>query len=258
MRRNTRTMLRLACAAAVVLTPLAVAPAALAQSVEERIAAYHDRVERLEDQLAIENLQAYFGYFFDKGMWREAADLFARNGRFEYGQYGVYIGPERIYRALHLFGPEGLAEGYLNTHMQLQPVVVVAPDGRTATGRWQGMMQLAEPHENGVWGVGIYENEYVKEDGVWKLDNLHFYVVAMTDYNLGFARSTLPMRGQSAVYPPDLPPTEVYRALPGAYVPPFSYDHPVTGVPLRDAIGQAPDNVLGRERRRPDIGAGQQ
>lgn len=239
---------RLLCCAAVALSPLALAPAAMAQqSAQQRIADYRERVERLEDQLAVENLQAYFGYYFDKGMWTDVADLFANDGRFEYGQRGVYIGKDRIRRALLLFGPEGLAEGYLNTHMQLQSVVVVAEDGRTATGRWQGMMQLAQPGANGVWGVGVYENEYVKDGGVWKISSLHFYPMAMTDYDAGWTRSALSMEGQSALFPPDAPPTEIYRSFPGAYIPPFSYDHPVTGVPLRDVIVQSPDDVLGRE-----------
>ena len=50
--------------------------------------------------------------------------------------------------------------------MMLQPIITVAPDGRTATGRWQGMVQLAELGANGVWGVGQYENAYVKERGL--------------------------------------------------------------------------------------------
>lgn len=215
------------------------------QAREARLAEFRERVARLEDQEAIENLQAMFGFFFDKGLWEDAADLFAREGTFEYGQSGVYIGQERIRRAMLLLGPEGLAQGYLNNHMQLQPVVVVAPNGRSATGRWQGMVQLAEPGTNGVWGVGIYENTYVKEDGVWKIESLHFYPTAFTDYDQGWARSQLPMKGPSALFPPDAPPTAVYRTLPGNYVPPFSYNHPVTGEPLKD-LPQDVDSVLGR------------
>ena len=132
------------------------------QSAEARLAAYRERVERLEDQDAIENLQAYYGYYFDKGLWSEVADLFADDGSFEYGQRGVYIGKDRIRRALLLFGPEGLSAGRLNNHMQLQSIITVAPDGRTATARWQGMVMLSEPGANGVWGVGQYENAYVK------------------------------------------------------------------------------------------------
>jgi hypothetical protein len=212
---------------------------------EARLAAYRERVARLEDHDTVENLQATFGFFFDKGLWEDAADLFTRNGSFEYGMSGVYIGQERIRRAMMLLGPEGLAQGYLNNHMMLQPVIIVADDGNTATGRWQGMMMLSEPGANGVWGVGIYENTYAKEDGVWKIASLHFYPTAMTDYDRGWARSLLPMKGQSALFPPDLPPTEVYRTMPGNFIPPFSYNHPVTGESLKD-LPQAVDSVLGR------------
>jgi hypothetical protein len=226
------------------LTP---APATAQASPESRLAAYRERVARLEDQDAVENLQATFGFYFDKGLWDDTADLFTRGGSFEYGQSGVYVGQERVRRALLLFGPQGLGQGYLNNHMQLQAIITVAPDGRTATGRWQGPMQLAEPGANGIWGVGIYENEYVKEGGVWKIAKLHFYPTALTDYDRGWARSLLPMKGPSALFPPDRPPTVVYRTMPGNYIPPFSFNHPVTGAPLKD-LPQAADSVTGQKR----------
>src|SRR5690606_31080014 len=145
----------LSLALALALVPLA---ASAQPSPEARLAAYRERVERLEDADAIENLQATYGYHFDKGLWNEAADLFAADGTFEYGQMGVYVGRERIRRAMLLFGPEGLGRGYLNNHMLLQPIITVAPEGRTATARWQGMVMLSEPGANGVWGIGQYEN----------------------------------------------------------------------------------------------------
>ena len=237
-----RRLVLLACAAAMLLP----VPAFAQQSAEARLAAYRERVERLEDQDAIENLQAYFGYYFDKGLWDEVADLFAANGSFEYGQRGVYVGQDRIRRALLLFGPEGLGKGYLNNHMQLQSIITVAPDGRTATARWQGMVMLSEPGANGVWGVGQYENAYVKERGVWKIAKLHFYVQAMGDYDLGFSRGPLRMEGPSALFPPDRPPSEVYRTFPSGYTPPFSFVHPVTGAPL--PVQQPADPVARPER----------
>lgn len=242
MRRIPVTMLAatLALSSALLATPV------MAQSAQERLTQYRERVERLEDQAAIENLTAMFGYYFDKGLWTEASELFSRNGTFEYGQRGVYRGKERIRRSMLLFGPEGLSPGHLNNHMMLQAVIVVAPDGRTATGRWQGPVMLAEPNANGIWGVGIYENAYVKEGGIWKISSLHFYPTAWTDYDKGWMRSQIPMEGQSALFPPDAAPTEVYRAMPGAYIPPFSFDHPVTGRSLKD-IPQPADDVLGRE-----------
>ncbi|MBN8818422.1 MAG: nuclear transport factor 2 family protein [Sphingomonas sp.] len=235
---------------ALLLAAAALPVAAQAQGGDMRsqIAAYKHRVMLLEDQDAVENLQATFGYYFDKGLWNQAADLFAANGSFEYGQRGVYIGPARIRQSMLLFGPQGLAKGHLNNHMMLQPIIVVAPDGRTATGRWQGMVMLSEPGQNGKWGVGLYENEYVKDGGVWKIAKLHFYMTALTDYDLGFAKSAIQMEGPSALFPPDKPPTEVYRSFPSAYLPPFSYKHPVTGQSLKDLPLQG-DDIVGRPDR---------
>ena len=211
-------------------------------SLAPRVESYAARVARLEDQSAIENLQAMYGYYFDTGRWSEVADLFTKTGSFEYGQRGVYVGQERVRRALLLFGTEGLGAARLNNHMQLQNVIVVAPDGRTATGRWQGMVMLSEPGQNGVWGVGIYENEYAKVGNKWLISKLHFYPTALTDYDQGWMKSQLPMEGMSALFPPDRPPTEVYRTLPGNYIPPFSFPHPVTGKSLKD-LPQPDDDV---------------
>jgi hypothetical protein len=226
-----------------------VTSAAIAQqpSVQARLDTYRERVARLEDTDAVENLQATFGFYFDKGLWDDAADLFAKNGSFEYGQSGVYEGQDHVRRALLLFGPKGLAQGYLNNHNMLQAIITVAEGGKTAVGRFQGPVQLAEPGQNGVWGVGIYENEYVKDGGVWKIAKLHFYPTAWTDYDRGWARSLLPMKGPSALFPPDKPPTVVYRSMPGQYIPPFSYKHPVTGEPLTN-LPQAADSVTGQKR----------
>ncbi|MXO70663.1 nuclear transport factor 2 family protein [Alteraurantiacibacter buctensis] len=229
------------------LIALALAQPAFAQSAtpEQRLAQMRERVERLEDQDQIELLQATYGYYFDKGLWTQVAALFSRNGRFEYGQRGVYIGRERIRRALLLFGPEGLSPGRLNNHMQLQAIITVAPDGQTATARWQGMVMLAEPGVNGQWGVGVYENRYVKEGATWLISSLHFYPMAQTDYDLGWMRSATQMEGPSALFPPDEPPTEVYRSYPAQYIPPFSYPHPVTGQPIE--LVQPRDDIAGRE-----------
>jgi hypothetical protein len=245
--RLSKTFLSLCCAAVVTVGTVSPAPALAqsSQSVQTRLAAYRERVERLEDQAAIENLTATFGYYFDKGLWDQAASLFSNAGTFEYEQRGVYIGPARIQRAMLLFGPQGLSKGYLNNHMMLQNVIVVAKDGRTATGRWQGPMQLAVPNGNGQHAVGVYENKYVKEGGVWKLAQLHFYLTAKTDYDKPYQNGAIPMEGASALFPPDRPPTEVYRSFPAAYIPPFSYKHPVTGKPLVD-LPMAGDDVTGR------------
>ena len=212
---------------------------------DPRLAAYAHRVELLKDKDAVENLQAAYGYYVDKSLWGDVADLFAAKGSFEYGQMGVYVGKDHIRRGLLLLGKEGPEPGKLNNYMQLQGVIHVAPDGRTAKARWRGMVQLGRANQPGQWGEGTYENDYVKEAGVWKIARLHFYVTGFTDYDLGWAKSAIPIQGPSAAIPPDKPPTEVYRAFPGVYIPPFDYPHPVTGEPI--VTGEPADSVLGRK-----------
>ena len=212
---------------------------------DPRLAAYAHRVELLKDKDAVENLQAAYGYYVDKSLWTDVADLFTAKGSFEYGQMGVYVGKDHIHRGLLLLGKEGPEPGKLNNYMQLQAVIHVAPDGRTARARWRGMVQLGRAGQAGQWGEGTYENEYVKEAGVWKIAKLHFYLTGFTDYDLGWAKSAIPIVGPSAAIPPDKPPTEVYRAFPGVYIPPFDYPHPVTGEPI--VTGEPVDSVLGRK-----------
>jgi hypothetical protein len=218
---------------------------ALASS-DARLAPYARRVQLLKDKDAIENLQAAYGYYFDKSMWSEVADLFAPDGAFEYGQMGVYRSPAHIRRALLLFGKEGPQPGVLNTHMQLQSVITLGPDGTTATARWQGMVQYGRPGENGRWGVGVYENAYVKQGGVWKLARLQFFPSGMTDYDLGWTKSAIPMQGPSAAIPPDAPPSVAYRSFPGVYIPPYSYPHPGTGQPI--VVPEPADSLFGERK----------
>jgi len=239
--------LAIAAALAALLAGQVQAPAHAqdAAAVKARIEALRARVELLKDHDKIENLQTAYGFYFDKSLWGEVSDLFADDGTFEYGQMGVYVGKAHIRRALTLLGKEGPEFGKLNNHMQLQEIIDVAPDGKTAKARFRGMVQLGRAHASGQWGDGVYENDYVKQNGVWKIARLHFYPDGFTDYDAGWTKSAIPLPGPSAAIPPDRPPTEIYRGFPGAYIPPYHYAHPVTGKPLD--IPEPADSVLGRQ-----------
>jgi ketosteroid isomerase-like protein len=115
--------------------------------------------------------------------------------------------------------------------MQLQPIVHVAPDGRTAQGRWHVFAQEAVHGEYANWGLGVLENEYVKEDGVWKIARHHFYTTMYTPYDAGWGKTAIPNAGPSAELPPDRPPSVAYESYPAAFVVPFHYGHPVTEAP---------------------------
>jgi len=186
-------------------------------------------VERLEDERAIENLQRSYGYFVDKAMWRETADLFADDATLEIGGRGVFVGKARILQYLTWLAPQGLVHGLLMNHIQLQPVITVSPDGRTAKGRWHFLAEVGHYGKDARWGLGTYENEYVKDGGVWKIKTLHGYFRMYTEYAQGWAKSAVPNTHPEKDLPPDRPPTVVYQTYPATFIPPYHYPNPVTG-----------------------------
>lgn len=228
-----------AASVALVLTAAGSAYVASAQSTEnadraliaarEQAAAVERKVQFLEDENAIENLQRSYGFFVDKALWIETADLFADDATLEIGGRGVFVGKKRILEYLTWLAPQGLTRGNLFDHMQLQPVVHVAPDGNTAQGRWRFFGQVGQYQKAGVWGMGTYENEYVKQDGVWKIKTLHAYFRMYTQYADGWGKTAMPNTKPEKDLPPDRPPTVVHEQYPGTYVPDYHYKNPVTG-----------------------------
>lgn len=206
--------------------------------VSARAADLAERASRLDDERQIENLQRIYGYYVDRRMWDQAADLFADNGTIEHGLRGVYEGRARVREFLELLGPQGLSDGELDDHVQLQTLVTVAPDGRTARlrGRELAMTGVFESH--GEWSEGVYENTFVKQDGVWKIESLRYYPTFITDYEEGWAQDAQAPAAPSEELPPDRPPTSRYEIYPSAHIPPYHYANPVTGEPPQYPSGE--------------------
>jgi hypothetical protein len=183
----------------------------------------------LADEQAVENLQKIYGYYLDHRMWDEVADLFAEDGTVEMALRGVYVGKPRIRELLNLLGPAGIGDGELNDHVQLQIVVNVAEDGRTAKARSRELNMTGVHESHGEWSEGLYENTFVKENGVWKIKDLRYFPTFITDYDEGWAKNAKPAATASAELPPDRPPTSVYEIYPQAHIPPYHYDNPITG-----------------------------
>jgi hypothetical protein len=194
------------------------------------------RVDKLEGVRAVKNLQRAFGYYVDRGLWGEAADLFADDGTIEIGLDGVYVGKTRIREYLKRLhgGQEGLVYGQLNEWVTLQPAITMAADGRSATGRWRDLGMLGQYKKHAEWRDGTYENTYERgADGIWRIKSLHLFVNFVAPYEKGWARLKPGeglVRSQASVdFPPDRPPTVSYKPFPDTFVPPFQAPNPVTG-----------------------------
>ena len=192
------------------------------------VAQLRESVQRLEDERDIEILQRTYGYYVDKNLWSQAADLFADNGTLEIGGRGVFVGKQRVLQYLEWLGKP--VDGRLYDHTQLQPVVDVAADGQTAKGRWRALVFGGDLNRNSVFGDVIYENEYRKEGGTWKIATLHAYFIMYTMLDRGgWAKFAIPNTRPEKTLPPDRPPTTVYDMYPGELSAPYHFVNPVTG-----------------------------
>jgi hypothetical protein len=231
MKRLVLTLLMLA---------LAREPAQAQQrGVDAEIDALAARVEKLEGARAVKKLQRAFGYYVDRGLWTDAADLFAEDGTIEIGIDGVYVGKARIREYLQRLhgGQEGLIYGQLNEWITLQPAVFIAADGRSATARWRDQGMLGQYRKHAEWRDGTYENTYLREGGVWKIRSLHLYVNFVAPYEKGWARlkpgEGIARSEASKAFAPDRGPTVSYQPFPDTQVPPFQAPNPVTGKPVK-------------------------
>jgi hypothetical protein len=210
--------------------------AARVEAARDRLVAIRERAGRVGDINEIKNLQRAYGYYLDKMLWDHVADLFTEDATIEIGLSGVYVGKERIREYLYSLsdGRQGPIEGEMYNHFQLQPIITLDEDGQSARGRWRGLIMAGTFGEGsgGSWGEGPYENEYIREDGVWKISKLHWYATFMAPYEGGWlnaSREAVEDYSLGRGVEPDQPPSEAYEPYPGVHVPAFHYEHPVSG-----------------------------
>jgi SnoaL-like domain len=209
---------------------------ALAQSTDARLKALDARITRLEDMNAIERLQRTYGYFVDKSQWTQLADLFSEDATLEIGGKGLFLGKSRVLEYMQTaFGRDGAKEGSLANHMQFQSIPDISPDGKTGWIRSRAYVMSL-----GGWGLPLYENEYRKENGVWKISRLTGPFTMYSNWE-GWGKDALNNTWPDKFDPPpDLPPTTIYLTYPAYYIIPYHYPNPVTGkafTPDRDQVG---------------------
>jgi SnoaL-like domain len=143
-------------------------------ALEARVDRVQAHMESIESVRAIKRLQYAYGHYVEFGLWNDFADLFAADAVTNY-QSGVR-GKDAI-RQLFFEqvgqGKLGLAEGRIYPHILFQPVITLAPSGRSAKGRWRILAMLGRYGGSATWYSGVYENEYVLEDGAWQISLIH-------------------------------------------------------------------------------------
>lgn len=202
--------------------------------LENQVAVLKDQIGNLQDIEEIKTLQKAYGYYLEHWMTEEVVDLFSDGPDVSLTlAAGTYLGKKGVrgyFEQLDGSDPE-----FLHQVMQLSGIVTVNPDGKTAKGRWYGWGVMAIPGKNGVrqtFMSGIYGGDYVKEDGVWKIQKLRFDMKTTATPARGWVK---PDRLAPAELQRDVPvfkadiPRPFNTRYPSGYVYPFHYKHPVTG-----------------------------
>jgi SnoaL-like domain len=219
-------------------------------ALEARIAALEHGLGIEQDINQIRRIQYTYGYFIDKSQYQECLDLFSDEGEvwFLGGVYKGKAGLTRLYidrfRGTFTQGHNGPCYGWLLDHPQLQMVINVADDRKTATVRGRSMMQ-AGSHETSEglqrpawWEGGLYDNRYTCEDGVWKIARLGYFPFWHGSFTEGWSKTPIDFIPAPSVCFPEDPLGPDYliepapRLWPATDVVEFPYPHPVTGKPI--------------------------
>ena len=218
----------------------------------EQVAELTRRLTVQEDVQAVRTLQFKYGYYMDKGLYDEVVDLFAADGELHFmgGIFRGRAGLRRLYcdrlRSAFTHGNNGPVFGMLADHMQLQDIVDIGRDGVSARGRFRALLQggshvskaQINPHlPLQWWEAGVYENEYVKETGVWKIRTLDYHMFWQADFDKGWSHQK-PYEGHffAKTFPEDPGGPDELSGREPAFWPEtpivdFHYGHPVTGRP---------------------------
>ncbi|WP_321396889.1 nuclear transport factor 2 family protein [Emcibacter sp.] len=207
------------------------------------------RVGTLEDSAAIRKLHYAYGYYIDFCQYDEVVQLFADDGEVIFLS-GIYKGKEGVARLYKTWfqnyfthGKPGPEDGFLLDHFQMQDIITVAPDRKTAKGRFRavlmgGVHESREYKPEGLpeqfYEAGIYENDYVCVDGVWKIKRLDYMVQWQAEYEKGWSKTEAHLQPAVETYPknplgPDELLPEPRLTWPNRHDVPYHYAHPVMG-----------------------------
>jgi hypothetical protein len=194
-----------------------------------------EQIQRFQDVEEIERLQKAYGYYLEHWMSQEVIDCFAEGEGVELRLYeGTWLGKDGVKR--YFTRHEKADPESLHQVMQLSGVVTPDSGGKTARGRWYSFGAVAAPIGGGIrqfYMNGIYECVYLKQDGKWKIQKLHYSLSYSATPGGGWVgpERVAAVDPKAQMNPPlfDQPPADFDTKYPSGYIFPFHFVHPVTG-----------------------------
>ena len=198
------------------------------------------RLLTIEDIEAINKLQRAYGYYLEHAQEDEIVGLFSHNPdvTIEINDGGQFKGWEAVKKRFpfedHYSAYQGVKKAppeYLHIMMPIAGIVDVDPNGKMAKGRWYGFILGAIPSQGklrALIGCGIWENEYIKEEGIWKILKIFFSGTINSPLDEGWVKTPFLEDPPKKDRPPSGPNT-CFAPYPSGYIFPYHYKNPVTG-----------------------------
>jgi hypothetical protein len=205
------------------------------EELEARVRFLEIQYRISQDIAEIERLQKAYGYYIEHWMSAELIDLFAEGPEtaLHLVGLGIFKGSDHVKQFFE--NDMGRNPEFLHQVMQTSGIVTIDPDGQSAKGRWNGWGVLALPQGEGVtqdFLGGMYENDYVKQDGKWKIKIARHIPTYYARPGQGIvkperAAKDSPKSGQVHLRPDILDTAQ--PVYPSRFIYPFHFKHPVTG-----------------------------
>lgn len=143
-------------------------------------------VSRLEALRTVKNLQRTYAQYAQYGLWQDMASLFATNGKVVWGDETIEGRTDIATWFERRSGPV-TQTGALNTELIDNPLINLSVDGASAEGRWRGLAFRGDGQGKAWMEGGVYENQYVQENGQWRIALLRYYPEYEGDYATGWS-----------------------------------------------------------------------
>ena len=141
------------------------------------LAEMEKRLRALEDIEEIKKLQVHYLNCLITCDWDELEDCFAEDGATDFLESGISRGKAALARDFR----ERISESHIGKEGLFTVHPIVNVDGDKATGTWlfyyltchpREFPDFPDPKDVPDWMQGIYDMEYVRENGKWKISLL--------------------------------------------------------------------------------------
>ncbi len=145
-------------------------------------------IQQLKDINDIKQLKSRYCHLVDAGNWDELETLWSEDAMCDYGFFGAYTGRAEIMN--DFFRGQVASVSSFNAHMVHNPIIEVAGDCASACWYLTAHTTL-RPHNQAVWVMGVYHDQYQRIGGDWKITSLKVDFKYFSPFEEGWAKTPM-------------------------------------------------------------------